>query len=49
MKRLAAASGTLSKLGFSVRRIVDVDKWGAFAEENYLTGVRLDLSTVAVL
>ena len=36
MKRLAAASGTLSKLGFFVRRIVDVDKWGAFAEESLL-------------
>ncbi|UWR55519.1 TrlF family AAA-like ATPase [Phaeobacter inhibens] len=36
MKRLAEAQGTLQKLGFSVRRIVDVEQWGAFAEENLL-------------
>ena len=36
MERLAASSGTLSKLGFSVRRIVDVQKWGKFAEDNLL-------------
>ncbi|SFF95904.1 AAA domain-containing protein, putative AbiEii toxin, Type IV TA system [Neptunomonas qingdaonensis] len=36
MERLAASSGTLGKLGFSVRRVVDVKKWGTFAEENLL-------------
>lgn len=36
MGRLAASSGTLKKLGFSVRRISDVDEWGAFAEEKLL-------------
>ncbi|MCG8041089.1 MAG: AAA family ATPase [Candidatus Thiodiazotropha taylori] len=36
MKRLAAASGTLSKLGFTVRRVVDVGQWGAFAEKDLL-------------
>lgn len=36
MGRLAASSGTLQKLGFSVRRVVDVDSWGAFAEEKLL-------------
>ncbi len=36
MQRLANSSGTLGKLGFYVRRIVDVEKWGAFAEENLL-------------
>ena len=36
MARLAASSGTLRKLGFSVRRIVDSHQWGAFAEENLL-------------
>lgn len=36
MGRLAAASGTLQKLGFSVRRIVDVDAWGTTAEEKLL-------------
>jgi hypothetical protein len=36
MTRLAASSGTLRKLGFSVRRIVDSHQWGAFAEENLL-------------
>jgi len=34
--RLAETSGTLSKLGFSVRRIIDSDRWGGFAEENLL-------------
>lgn len=36
MARLAASSGTLKKLGFSVRRISDVEEWGAFAEEKLL-------------
>jgi hypothetical protein len=33
MARLAASSGTLKKLRFSVRRIADVPAWGGFAEE----------------
>ena len=33
MARLAASSGTLKKLSFSVRRIADVAEWGSFAEE----------------
>ncbi|MEW8525257.1 MAG: TrlF family AAA-like ATPase [Candidatus Thiodiazotropha endolucinida] len=36
MTRLAAFSGTLGKLGFSVKRIVDVHQWGEFAEEHLL-------------
>lgn len=36
MARLSASSGTLGKLGFTVRRVVDVRTWGAFAEENLL-------------
>lgn len=36
MRRLAETSGTLRKLGFSVRRFIDVNKWGSFAEENLL-------------
>jgi hypothetical protein len=36
MKRLAASSGTLRKLGFSVQRIADVNSWGEFAEEELL-------------
>jgi energy-coupling factor transporter ATP-binding protein EcfA2 len=36
MARLAASSGTLKKLGFSVRRIADVRTWGSFAEERLL-------------
>lgn len=36
MARLAISSGTLRKLGFSVRRTADVDAWGAFAEEKLL-------------
>ena len=36
MARLAASSGTLKKLGFSVRRISDVNEWGSFAEEKLL-------------
>ncbi len=36
MARLAASSGTLHKLGFSVRRVVDSHQWGGFAEENLL-------------
>jgi hypothetical protein len=36
MARLAAASGTLKKLSFSVRRIADIDGWGAVAEEDLL-------------
>jgi energy-coupling factor transporter ATP-binding protein EcfA2 len=36
MARLTASSGTLRKLGFAVRRVVDVNQWGAVAEENLL-------------
>lgn len=36
MARLAASSGTLKKLSFSVRRIADVQTWGSFAEEKLL-------------
>lgn len=36
MARLAASSGTLGKLSFSVRRVVNTSQWGAFAEENLL-------------
>ena len=36
MARLAASSGTLKKLNFSVRRIADVQTWGTFAEEELL-------------
>lgn len=33
---LANSSGTLQKLGFSVRRVADVDAWGGFAENELL-------------
>lgn len=36
MTRLGSSSGTLKKLSFSVRRIADVQAWGAFAEEELL-------------
>lgn len=36
MARLATSSGTLKKLSFSVRRVADVEAWGAVAEENLL-------------
>ncbi|CAK0763107.1 AAA family ATPase [uncultured Gammaproteobacteria bacterium] len=36
MARLTASTGTLRKLGFSVRRSVDVAAWGRVAEENLL-------------
>jgi hypothetical protein len=36
MSRLAASSGTLKKLSFSVRRVANVEEWGTFAEENLL-------------
>jgi energy-coupling factor transporter ATP-binding protein EcfA2 len=36
MARLAAASGTLNRLSFSVHRIADVETWGSFAEEKLL-------------
>jgi hypothetical protein len=36
MARLAASSGTLNKLSFSVRRIADVAAWGTVAEEKLL-------------
>jgi len=36
MARLAASSGTLKKLSFTVRRIADVQTWGSFAEEELL-------------
>lgn len=44
MKRLSESSGTLSKLGFAVRRVVDTRSWGAFAEENLLDRRKLDHS-----
>ena len=34
LERLEATSGTLRKLQFSVTRVVDVEKWGRFGEEN---------------
>ncbi|MFM5580303.1 TrlF family AAA-like ATPase [Aeromonas veronii] len=36
MKKLSNSSGTLGKLSFYVRRVVDVEKWGRFAEEELL-------------
>ena len=36
MARLAASSGTLKKLSFSVRRIADVQAWGSVAERELL-------------
>lgn len=36
MTRLAASAGTLRKLSFSVRRVVNVESWATFAEENLL-------------
>lgn len=36
MARLAASLGTLQKLGFSVRRIADVQAWGSVAEGELL-------------
>ncbi|BAM91969.1 conserved hypothetical protein [Bradyrhizobium oligotrophicum S58] len=36
MARLAASSGTLKKLSFSVRRIADVQAWGSVAETELL-------------
>jgi hypothetical protein len=36
LARLQSSSGTLSKLGFTVTRIVNVDAWGEFAEENLI-------------
>ncbi|PDS43336.1 phosphotransferase [Rhizobium anhuiense] len=36
MARLTASTGTLRKLGFSVRRVVDVAAWGTLAEEDLL-------------
>jgi len=36
MTRLAASSGTLKRLSFSVRRIANVEAWGAIAEEKLL-------------
>jgi len=36
MARLAASSGTLTKLSFSVRRLADVQTWGSFAEEKLI-------------
>lgn len=36
MSRLAASSGTIQKLSFSVRRIADVQAWGSVAEEELL-------------
>lgn len=36
MMRLAASSGTLRKLSFSVSRVVDADRWGQFAEDKLI-------------
>lgn len=36
MARLSASTGTLRKLGFSVRRVVDITAWGTVAEEDLL-------------
>jgi hypothetical protein len=36
LARLAQSSGTLKKLGFTVRRVVNVSAWGAVAEESLL-------------
>jgi hypothetical protein len=36
MAQLAASSGTLKKLSFSVRRVADVQAWGSVAEEQLL-------------
>jgi len=36
MERLTESIGTLSRLSFYVRRVVDVRKWGAYAEEHLL-------------
>ena len=36
IERLAASSGTLNKLSFSVRRIADVQAWGSLVEEQLL-------------
>ena len=36
MARLAGSSGTLNKLSFSVRRVADVQTWGAFAEKRLI-------------
>lgn len=36
VRRLETTEGTLKKLGFSVRRVVDVKGWGEFAEEELL-------------
>ena len=36
MARLAASSGTLKKLSFSVRRVANVQTWGSFAEEDLI-------------
>lgn len=34
LKRLETTSGTLRKLRFTVTRVVDVEKWGRYGEEN---------------
>ena len=36
LTKLASSSGTLGKLGFSVRRIADLETWALDAEENLL-------------
>jgi len=36
MDRIRKTSGTLTKLSFTVRRIVDINKWGNYAEKNLL-------------
>jgi hypothetical protein len=36
LERLASASGTLSKLSFSVSRVADVEQWASFAEDGLI-------------
>ncbi len=47
MARLAASSGTLNKLSFSVRRIADVHAWARLRRRNSWTGARPGRSTAA--
>lgn len=48
MARLAASSGTLTKLSFSVRRIADVAAWARRPRKSSLIGARRDHSTGVV-
>ncbi|MGS0689043.1 TrlF family AAA-like ATPase [Shewanella sp. 30m-9] len=36
MERIENTTGTLKKLGFNVKRVVDIDMWAGFAEDNLL-------------